>query len=239
MKFIQILGLTIVLIIIYILYQDFSYHSHVNRFNSSCESSSMDLRNFDNGDLLLFRYDYFNKGLKEPLEFQEMVFTCMDDFPLPFSHIGIVLRIDDIPYVLHIANYARIAANGDMIGNKVDIFKLYDYLNEYDGNVYHSKYDGSFPGHILYKKAEQMEFMPFRFDFTTVINYIFKGDWGNRNGNTISCSGFIIQLMNEVGLLNLKNINYNHYTPNKVFIEAMKTGKYLWPSILSNKFYCY
>lgn len=225
-----ILGLVIVLIL-FVLYTGEMYHFNVTHLHNKLDKALLYNTEFRTGDLIMFRFDYPHKDL----EYYEMIISCMP-YSFPFSHIGMVVIINQIPYITHIANYKIADGNGNCTGFKSDLFDLYDYLDNYEGNVYHCKYVGiPLDNYHLYKRMEIYENLNFKLDGITLIDSLLKTDITNRKHNTITCSSYVTQLLADSKIVD-QPYNPNHCTPNSTFIDAYRTGNYAQPTILINKF---
>lgn len=216
-----------------------TYENQVIEFNKKLGQIDINDADFNTGDLILFRYDCSREG-KFRTGYPKMITSIISKWPMPFSHIGFILKINGEAYIAHSANYAIKSATGDCLGNKTDVYLLKDYLDNYHGNIYWSKYTGpKLDSYRFYKKYERLEHLPFRFDAVTGIDYLIGTDLLNRKHSTVSCSGCVMQIMDEMNVIfpcSTGSVNYNHYTPNEVFIECYKTGKYSTPVIINNKY---
>lgn len=225
----------VIIVLLYIFYKGEVYPYVVVDVNSKLDMVSLHNTKFRTGDLIMFRYDHFSKQVFDRWDYYEMIISCLP-CKLPFTHVGMIVIINETPYITHIANYTIVDGSGKCTGYKSDLYDLYDYLDNYKGNIYHCKYNGSnLDNYYLYKKMEIYENMPFKLDHITLLDSIFSTDLAGRKNNTLTCASYVVSLLSDAGILN--NItNANHFNPNLAVTEAYKTGNYMTPSILINKY---
>jgi hypothetical protein len=231
-----IIALIILAIMIYVFYKGELYPYMVIDVNSKLSKVSLSKTKFRSGDLIMFRYDYFKEPKFDKMGYYEMIISCLP-CKLPFTHIGMVAVINDIPYITHIANYSIYDGSGQCVGFKSDLFNLYDYLDNYEGNIYHCRYIGKeLDDYHLYRKMEMYEKLDFKLDHITLLDSLIGTDIADRKNKTLTCSSYVVKLLMDSDILGEDSYNSNHFSPNNAFIEAYGTGNYAEPVILINKY---
>ena len=222
------------------------YDVAVVRTNSQLNMIDINDAHFDSGDIIMFRYDCSKCSIQD---YYNMLITCRP-WPEIYSHIGMVIVLEGIPYIAHMTFCERYNPDGSCLINRSGIIPLYEYLDNYKGNVYHSKfktnlqtaYEMTFEQYLsdfnkkLYNRMLELNKLEFYVDPITVFDYQMTTDIANRRDRATTCSGYIQQLLVDMDILppNYKGINRNHSTPSQVFIDALKTGHYTKPNIIIN-----
>lgn len=204
------------------------YEIAVINTNIQLDMVRLDKTSFNNGDIILFMYDCSQCSRKE---FINMIITC-NPWPSIFSHIGIVVKIDGVEYIAHKTYCEEFDINKKCIINKSGLYPLRKYLKEYKGYVYHSRIAQSIEADKIIPKIYEYNSREFVVDKTTVFDYLLMTDIRNRENKTMSCSGYVRDILVDVGLL--KSMNGNHTTPGGVYNEIIETGIYAKPTIIMN-----
>lgn len=183
---------------------------------------------FKTGDLLMFRYDCSNCSNREYIN---MIITT-NPWPSVYSHVGIVIFIDDVPYIAHKTFCEQLDVNHNCKVNKSGLYPLYKYIKEYNGNVYHLDILKSCD--ISMVQIDEYNKRPFVVDSITVFDYLMSTDILNRQNKTMSCSGYVYNTLSDLGIL--KTINGNHTTPAGLYNDIVKTKLYSNPKIIINDY---
>ena len=136
----------IIIIVILIIYQHYYYS---NIFHKNLIRKHADDIKFKTGDIIMFRFDtpvlYRNKdGYNTSTFICKAISTSVQYWynGLPYLHTGIIVMIDNKPYVLHLTsdpifdNFTQ----QDVVG--LPSLSLLKDLNFYHGTLYHYKYNG-------------------------------------------------------------------------------------------------
>jgi hypothetical protein len=212
-----------------IVYRSQLYDIAMINTNSQLDMIPLDYVKFNGGDLLWFMYDCSQCNRQE---FVNMIITC-NPWPSVFSHIGIVIEIDGQQYIAHKTYCEEFDSNNVCKVNKSGFYPLRKYLKEYHGYVYHSRAkkpiaDVNIPRLLSYNNRE------FVVDQTTVFDYLMLTDIKNRKEKTMSCSGYVRQILVDSDLL--KPMNGNHTTPSGIYNETVKANLYAKPNIVINDY---
>ena len=184
----------------------------------------LDPQIFRTGDILLFRYEYLNcldcglihGGLKEHenyCDFSRMLLISVKNWPCVFTHVAVIIVLDNVPYILDCTPLANINIDGVMSSHKVEIYDM-SYLMKYQGNVYYHKYNGPRKD-ISYEfvRDELRLGLPFQADAITFINAILGADFCNRSKNTGTCVSNVLRVLNKLNIINTDASSYLHHTP--------------------------
>lgn len=233
---IALFAIALIIFIVYagkIIYRYQMYDIAVINTNANLIMTPLDNMHFITGDLIWFRYDC-SKCTNQ--EYINMIIAC-NPWPSVFSHVGMVINLDGIPYIAHKTYCEQLDIHGNCMVNKSGLYPLHKYIKEYKGHVYHTRIrqhlnEGQI--NILREQIDTYNSKPFIVDAVTVFDYLCKTDIKSRKNSTMSCSGYVHNLMADIG--KLKPTNGNHTTPSGVYNEIVKFGLYEHPVIIMNDY---
>lgn len=212
-------------------YRGYMYDFELINMNSSFRMKDFSNIGFKTGDLIMFRYDCSKASLNEYFDH----ILILRPWPQLFSHIGMVVEINGSLYIAHKTFCDVLDINNNCIVNKSGLYPLWDFIDNYKGDVYYAEAHESktINSEDILNKINQLNNLEFIVDKITVIDYLNRTDIANRKGKTISCSGYIHELLQYLGRID-DDSNSNHTTPAQVFDDAKKY--YYDPVIVINKY---
>lgn len=246
MLIIAVIVAIIVVIILLTFHFAITYPRDVVDYNKDVPLADFNPHNLNTGDIILFRYEYLNcincgllhGGILEHeslTEYLEMLLTRTKNQPHIFTHIAIVVILNDIPYLLDCTPYAGLGINGEMVSHRVALYDI-SYIKNYPGNVYYHKYLGSRKD--ISHKFVQNELnlgMPFQADAVSVIDAILGTDLCNRSKKSGTCVSNVLNTLDKLNIINTPVSKHLHYSPADV--HEMLGNKYDVVKLIRNDFY--
>lgn len=209
----------------------------INRQFNTCKLNESEFRT---GDLVFFRYEYFDipireLTLEEVIDYHMMLVSLYDKWPIQFSHIGMIIVIGDTPYIMQAANYPVFSHSKKCLSHRMDLYDFNEYVNNYHGDVYHVPYVGpELNIALVYRSMKFVQQLPFKYDINTYIDMLSGNVNPERKNKSITCSSGVLYMLNLVGVINEPNDNFNRHSPSAVYVKAANTGMYANPIILIN-----
>lgn len=194
-------------------------NKQIHDFNKKLIIKNINEISFNTGDIVFFRHDcplyfYGDNGINMDIHIVKNICKTIFHFVEPwFSHCGIVVVKDNIPFVLHItaeANYDNYNKKS-IIG--MPALTSMDELYKYKGVLYYSKYIGSPITNIepklkdIYSKNIYLDGNIFNCLLTNLLNVTSHKD------NTMVCCDFVLYVLKKFGIVKkfkYCDLNYIH-----------------------------
>lgn len=157
-----------------------------------------------------------------------------------YTHIGIVMVINDIPYIYELTNnitstkYPTYDEWTKRHINKTPALYNIKYIKKYPGHIYHTSYTGpTIPENRVIKTLNKLANT--NFDIYHIILYnCTSGIFGNDPKRHI-CTSFVAIVLAELRIVN--TTKDRGITPSHILDECVKSGKYTHISKLINVTY--
>lgn len=224
----------LIFVLLTILLNQLKWYNLYN-FHSNIKKIDINYENLNTGDIITFYKDYslFYKGHNNinitPNFFNNILKTYLYTFQGNFSHFGIILKINEIPYLLHLTSSPQY----DLITHKwvlgktslVNISEMthyfgYSYVYKYNGPPLY--FNNDIFNHTLYLNGNWLDI---------ILMKIYEPNWG-------VCINQVLYIMKKLNILN-NNFDTLQFVSIKDFINIIHSHKYYsdTPSLLINGYY--
>jgi hypothetical protein len=230
------LNYVIIIVIIILLLNVLKTHA-VSNYDHSLIKKNIDDIHFNTGDIIFFRHDcplyfYGNNGINMDIHiFKNACKTLFYYNQSYFSHCGIVIIRNNIPYILHLTaddnydNYTKKCTIGTpVLSSMNDVYK-------YKGFLYYNKYVGPRINNIeliLTKIYNTPIYLDGNIFNALMVNLM---GIGNHKQQYMVCCDFVLFVMNILNIVNTFkycDLNYisnicktnNHYISKQILIKT-------------------
>jgi hypothetical protein len=206
------------------------YKIRINLFINNIESYPLDsiINELNTGDLVFYRWDWWGNSKYNVLHttVHNMLPTALMNSN--FTHVGIVLKLNNIPYVYELTSSIHYDNLENMYKMNIPILtKAVDNIHKYSGTIFVSKYNNSvlLTDNQILQILTKYKDIKLSHSIIKQINAIIGSKHINVFPQKFTCSELICNILSELNIIDSCEFGQS-VTPQEIYKKIQHSNNY-------------